>query len=1216
MNEEKAGALSVKLKRLEAYGFKAFADKVTLDFQDGITAIVGPNGCGKSNVVDAIRWVFAERMPTLLRIKKTEDVIFCGSERRKSMSYCEVTLYFDNTLPGRIFKTLDFDEVKITRKVYSNGNSEFYVNDTQVLMRDVLSMVRDTGLGREGYSIVGQSKVEEIITAKPESRRAIFEDAAGVLPAKQARTEAKRNLAEYDNNKKQLEALLGEIERNVNSLERKAEAAKKYLAIRDELMKLEANSYVFQKDNHASQVARLQGLIKGFEEEIQQLNVDYEANGKEFESLMQEQALLDEKLGKVQKEQTELAVKQENILGKGSTYNATKEGLLRTKDDYSTRLTELEREQEKAAQDYRDNYSKKKMAEEELEDAQNDYNEAVKRQNELTTEILDREMALESKNSEINKLLESVGDIRANLGKIEAQKQATLDRIGEYNEEIDSLEKDIETNELAKSAVEAKANKLKTQRDRLNTTIAKLNERYEELEKSINAAKDKQDQYNAEYQGLLSKKNLYEQLVNSKEGFAFSVQQMLKAAKTNEFVASKMIGVVADLIDVKPELQVAIETALGNSIQNIVVANEYDASALIDYQNQHNIGRITYSPLTSVKMRSIEPQCLGILREQGCLGVASKLIKYNSIYESVISNLLGSTVICEDKNIAIDLARKYDYQVRIVTLNGEILATSGTMTGGSRANSMGGILSQETILKETNAAIEKLLQEFKDIKTQYKSDSAEFDDLSGQIEEYEAEAEEANSNYIAEDARYQALADIIVGLLQRLDNAKKGKESMQQQYDVYVEALARVSQQNTDVASNKSDIDTAAREGREEFNSMKEEKTKIDATVSTLRVQIQNLRDKIERHQAELERLEALKETIKSNIETCRGVLSNNESKIENVDTKLKSTVMSEEEKKRLAEIESVIIKIDEEKKEIAEKIKAKSEEKSAISQKILTATDKKSKNEKSLVSLDERIAALEARILEDYNLDYESARKFVEEDFDYTAAQDRIKSLKASRAALGEVDTSSIESYKLEKERFDTKHHEYEDLLKAEEDLKKIIDDLSKEILDKFNTEFAKIQKNFQETFRELFAGGSGQMTIMEPEEGQDPLDAGVEIYAQPPGKRVKNMIALSGGEKALTALAILFAILRLRPLPFCVLDEVDSALDEGNVGVYAKYLKKFANETQFVVITHRKPTMEKSDVLFGITQQERGVSKVVRVSLEEAVKHSKAEAERPGED
>ena len=1202
----------MKLKRIEAYGFKSFADKSSLNFNDGITAIVGPNGCGKSNVVDAVRWVLGERSLKILRGKKSQDVIFNGTERRKAMSYSEVKLYFNNEGPDRIFKTLDFDEVTISRKMYRSGNSEYYINDTQAKLSDIAAIVRETGLGREGYSIVGQNQIAKIVNAKPEDRRAIFEDAAGVLGSKNARRVAMKNLEDYEVNKQQLEALLSEIERNVNSLEKKAEAARKWLEIVDELRTLEANSYIFQKDNQAAQETRIKGQIAGLEEEIAQLNKELDAKSEEFGKLMQDQTDIDEQLSKIQIEHRDLAVKQESILGKGNTYSATKDGLLATKKDYSERLTKLENQLDTISQKYREFFAKKQMAEEDRVDIEEDFNSAVERQNELTRDILERETALESKNSEINKLLESVGDIKANYSKIEAQKQAVLDRIGEYNETINNLQSQIDSNEATKSQFEENVNKLREQKEKLDAAVTRLNNRYSELEESIENARTRTEELNSQFNVLTKQKEIYEGLVKNKEGLGVAVQKLFRAAENNPSIKSKMQGIVADLMSVPKNIQYAIEIALGNSIQDVVVDNEYDARDIINFSKQNNIGRITFLPLTSIKTREIEPQCRGIVNERGCLGVASKLIKYDSKYNNVFSYLLGNTVICDNVDTGIEISRKYYNQVKIVTLDGEVFQTSGAISGGASNKGMGGILSQESRLEEIKQELAKVTKEFGEIKIKYKEDKEEYEDLEGQIEEYEKEADEVTEKYIAENSRFEAIVDILVDLNKRMTQEKAGKKTAEDQYNLYVEALARVDKENQAIKDSKSDVDNAAKEGREAFNSKKREKEEIDKKVAQLSIDLQTNKDLIDRYREELERLDGEKETTKQNIEDCKQILSQNATSLSSVDSKIKNTFMSEEDKKRLREIETVIKQYEDKKAEAIEKAKKVSDEKSEISQKVLDATNKKSQNEKRLVSISERMMALEARILEDYNLDYNSAQEFRDENFDYEAAQDRIKSLKASKNALGAVDVTSIEGYKAEKERFDAKNVEYQDLLKAEDDLRKIIDDLSKEILDKFNSEFAKMQENFQSIFKELFAGGSGRLAIMEPEEGQDPLDAGVEIYAQPPGKTVHEMTLLSGGEQALTSMAVLFSILRLRPLPFVILDEVEAALDEGNVGVYAKYLKKFSKETQFIVITHRKPTMEKSDVLFGVTMQERGVSKVVEVSLEEAVTHSKAGAQK----
>ena len=1201
----------MKFKSIDAYGFKSFADKAHLEFQDGITAIVGPNGCGKSNVVDAVRWVLGERSAKLLRGKSMQDVIFNGTERRKAMSYSEVSLTFNNEGPDRIFRTLDFDEVIITRKLYKNGNSEYYINGTQAKLTDLAAIVRETGLGREGYSIIGQGKIDEIVKSKPENRRSIFEDAAGVLPSKQARREALKNLEDYEINKQQLEALLAEIERNVNSLEKKAEAAKKFFAIRDELMLLEANSYIFQKDNQAAQKERISGLISGLTDEIEKLNKDLEAKSTEFEQLMAEQTQVDEQLSKIQKEQTELAVKQENILGQGNTFSARKEGYLTSKSDYTARLRDLEDDLEKINADIRENFARKQMAEEDKVDIEKDYNEAVARQNELTKEILDRESALESKNSEINKLLESFGDIKANYSKIEAQKQAVLDRIGEYNDDIEDLNNQIDNDEQIRAGFEGTVNKLKEQKDRLEETITRLNNRYGELEDAIETAREQFQDLEGQRQSLEGQRVTYEAIVNNREGFAGPVQKLLKAAKEMPYIQSKLIGVVADLMTVPKNIQYAIEIALGNSIQNIVVENEYNARDLINFQKQNNIGRITFLPLSSYRSRDLEPQCRNIVREKGCLGVASELIKYDKRYENIFSGLLGNTVICENVDIGIELSRKYNNQVRIVTLDGELFNTTGSIQGGA-GNKNAGILSAETRLQEIKESLKDIVGKLRNIKTKYDEDKEEYGDLAEQIEEYENEAEEVTEKYITENSRYEAIINILVDLNKRLEEAKQDKAEAEKQYQIYADALAKVESQNKNISESKSDVDNAAKEGREAFNAKKREKGEVDIKVQQLGIDLQTIKDKIEHYTNELTRLESEKKATNNAIDQCRGVLADYENNIKNIDSKIKSTILSEEDKKRLRDMEVVIGQYEERKRTLIENTRKVSVEKAAISQKVLDATNKKSQNEKRLVTIDERMATLEARMAEEYSLDYESALKYKDDAFEYEPAQDRIKSLKAAKNAIGYVDPNSIEDFKVEKERFDAKNIEYQDLLKAEEDLKKIIGDLTAEILEKFNTEFTKIQQNFQEVFKELFAGGSGRLEIQAPEEGQDPLDAGVEIFAQPPGKKVQEMTLLSGGEQALTAMAILFAILRLRPLPFVILDEVEAALDEGNVGVYAKYLKKFSKETQFIVITHRKPTMEKSDILFGVTMQEKGVSKIVQVSLEEAVKNSKAEAEK----
>ena len=1202
----------MKFEGIEFYGFKSFADKVSVSFNDGITAIVGPNGCGKSNIVDAIRWVLGEQSVKLLRGKKMSDVIFAGTEKRKSMSYAEVSLRFNNAGPDRIFPTLEMDEVTISRKMYRDDSSEYSINGVRARYTDIRALVRGTGLGREGYSIIGQGKIAEIISAKPENRRAIFEDAAGVLGSKIARRDAMRNLEEYETNKKTIESLMTEMQRSLTSLEKQAENAKKYTSIVADLKVLEANAYLFQKENNVVQKEKINAKIKGYIENLEKLDIDSKDWNEKFDKLTDEQRDLDSRLSDIMEEQTKLAVKKENITGQGNTLLAKKEGLLNTKQDYSDRLAKLEQDIRDKDKEIRDANNKISMDNEEKLDIEKDYNDSIKVQNDLMKEILEREQALEDKNSEINKLLESVGDIKANLGKIQGQAESQKERLKEIEEEIKSLDEKIDNNEKISAELEKAVNKSKTTRDNLESTIEKLSNRNAELIDLIDEAEETINKLREDASLRLGKINYLDEMVKNHEGFAAPVQQLLKAADNDPKIKQKILGVVASVIKVEDRLQLAIEAALGNALQNIIVNDEYTARDLIQYQKQNRIGRITFLPLTSYRPRELDPTCLSIVREKGCLGVASKLISYDPKFNVIFAGLLGNTVVIDTIDNAIDIARKYHYQVKIVTLDGEILNTTGSISGGSQKATTTGLIAQEDKLKQLKKEYNEVAKKYNELNVKYKEYKEEKEDINDQLDEYDKEFNDAVRKYLQDNGKYEAIVNVIIDLNNSKDKALENKKKVEDSINIINEALSRANAQSDSINVDKVGKDGEAKTGRDYFNSKKEEKAKLDAKILDMKMKIQELENDIKTQQSNIERLEREKVSTNSEIEICRGVLKTNETNINQADLSIRKTVISKEDLKRLSEIEAVIKKYNARKNEIIEELKIVTKKKDEISSSIVDLTDKKAKAEASLISIDEKMVSLENRIKEEYELDYDSCLELRLAEFDYVEAQSKIKSLKASKASIGPVNLDAVQQFDEEKERFDAKKTEYDDLIKAEADCKKIIDDLSKDILEKFTTEFNKINENFQEVFKELFGGGTGRLEILEPEEGQDPLDAGIEVKIQPPGKRVQHMALFSGGEQALTAMAILFAILKLRSLPFCVLDEVDAALDEGNVGIYAKYLKKFSKETQFIVITHRKPTMEKSDILFGVTMQEKGVSKMVNVNIKEAIEHSTTVAEK----
>lgn len=1201
----------MKFEGIEIYGFKSFADRVTIDFQNGLTGIVGPNGCGKSNVVDAIRWVLGEQSAKILRGKTMQDVIFNGTARRKSLSFCEVDLKFNNEGPNRIFKNLEFDKVIISRKLYRNGNSEYLINGTNAHLRDIRAMIRETGLGREGYSIIGQGKIDEIINSKPEGRRAIFEDAAGVLSSKLAKKEAEANLADYQIKKDQYISLLQEVERSVNRLAKESETAKKAVEIVNRLTYLEANSYVFQKENNGVQKEKIKSKIEGIKEQIESLTKENQKYIDRFTELTEEQKSLDVQLGQIRDEKTKLAVKEESVRGAGNTLLATQEGLLNTKEDYSNRLKDLETENDANNALIRDLIAQKSMTIEERDDLQKEYNAAIKIQSQLMGDILSREQEIELQTKEVTDLIKTLGDIKGDLGKINAQKVAVLDRIADLVEEIASLENQLSEHEKNRDAHESIYQKSKKEKERLDNTVSELLNTFHELRAELEEIRNEAQELQSDISAEKARVAILEDYVNQHSAFSGAVQRLLQAADVDSSISSKILGVVANIVKVEEKYQVAIETALGASIQHIVVEDEEDGKFLIRYLQSRNLGRVTFLPISSFKTRELDPVYMPILKERGCLGIASKLISYPSKFASIMSGLLGSTIICDNIDNAVNIARKYSYGVKIVTLDGEVLNTSGSMSGGSTKSGVS-ILSQEKQLETLQTELKKHEERFNELKRIFKEKNEEYIDIDEQLKEYESNAKIANDNYIRENAIYEAIVSNIIDVQERLEKAKEKKLEQEEKIEIINKALEKIDKQNQDLRGNTSSIDGEAKKNREEFNQKKEEKAKIDARITEIKISLEGLRVKLNQIETDLNQAEEKKKIIKSNIDDCRNILATNDFKLKATTSNISKNVLSEEDKKRLKEIDAVIKKYDERKLEVVEEIRKNDEKRTDISNKLISLNTQKTNHENSLARMDERMNALEIRIREDYDLDYEKALLYKDDEFDFESAQTEIKSLKGQRSQLGPVNYNAVEEYAKEKERFESLDKEYQDLIIAENDLKGVIANLSQEILEKFTVEFNKINEHFKEIFKEVFGGGSGELRIKEPEEGQDPLDAGVDVYAQPPGKKVALLMQLSGGEKALTAIAILFAILRLRPMPFCVLDEVEAALDEGNVGVYAKYLKKFSKETQFIVITHRKPTMKLADILYGVAMQEQGVSKVYYASIEEAIKHSSEIPER----
>lgn len=1193
----------MKFKKMEAFGFKSFADKIEVPLNEGITAIVGPNGCGKSNVSDAIRWVLGEQSAKNLRGKSMQDVIFNGTAIRKQLSFCEVSLTFDNTT--RIFD-IDLDEVVITRKLYRSGESNYLINNTPCRLKDIQALIRDTGLGRDGYSIVGQGRIDEIINAKPENRRNIFEDAAGILTYKKNKIEAEKKLAATDDNIDKIRIAKDSLEGQRNLLERQSRDARKYLETRDRLKVLEANEYVYQFENHEGVKVKIQTRLEGFTQEFEAKSVEAEQNNKEYDLKQMELNNIDVMITRLRDKRTDIAVKAENIKGQGLTMKERISNLQEQKTQCLQRLTQSEKTLEEKNNELKTLNEQYNMTAEDKKAADKKFAEFNNNYIALVNEIVDRDQKIKSANQDLLNALQREGENKVDIGKFTTQREFILTRIAELNGEIQHYDEAIKSHEETKREYEKNVVNMKNDLNRLVISRNEVVSEIRQLQEEQDRARSRSSELNADMsvcrQRIETNKSLRKEYGN------YALKLLMNDAEYDSQLKKRILGVVSDLVNVPKEYEMAIEIAMGAALQNVVVADEEDAKYIIAYIRERRYGRLTFLPLTSVKPRELEREFLPILREHGCLGIASKLIKYDSKYDNVFSSILGRTLIVDNIDNATLIARKYRYAVRIVTLQGDILSTTGSMTGGSKKESSTRVLSYERMIAEDEQRLKDMTAERQKIEKLLSTAEEDLADYQAQLEGYDEDIKNSQVQIATENGKLDKVMTNIQENLNAIQERQKGKSDYENQLEAIENALNLLGEKGKDVNALKENVDSIASKTKEEFDQKSQLKDKLGEELSNLRVQCSTLEQNLENLKENIDRLKSEVETLESEKSDQRNNLHNLEDIIYKL-TNDKSVELPEKYQKQLDEINKQIDEADAYKVKLNETINELVSKKDAISGALIYINENKVKCKNELEKVEENMLALQNKIKEEYDLDYESALALRMEDFDYQECKQEIRRLQKEQKEMGNVNISAIETFR----EVDGMYQEYvgqiDDLQQTSEDLKKLIEDLSKQMLEQFTTEFEKINKNFEIIFKELFGGGTGKLVILPPEEGQSELDAGIEIMAEPPGKKLQSITLMSGGEKALTAIAILFAILKLKAMPFCVLDEIEAALDDANVGLFAQYLKRFSDETQFIVITHRKPTMELADRLYGVTMQEKGVSKVVAVNLADAVKHSKTD-------
>lgn len=1194
----------MNFKKLEVSGFKSFADRLQVSFSEGITAIVGPNGCGKSNVADSIRWVLGEQSAKLLRGHSMQDVIFNGTEKRKSLSYAEVALHFDNR--NKMFP-LDYSEVVISRKLYRSGESEYFLNNTECRLKDIVSLLREGGMGREGYSIIGQGRIESLLSAKPEDRRAIFEEAAGVSKYKAQKRESELKLNRTTDNLTRLIDIRDEKQRHLEPLSNQAEKARKYLAYKEQLKDLDINIYLHQYEyaDKAKQTVlnRLQIVLNNLDNK----NKEYASTNAEFDSILSRIVDVDAK----QKETNQrLLLATVDLEKRSSDERVIKEKQANAEHNVLRLLAERDR----VLQEIEDTHSQIENTNasihllsqrlttdrEKLSTTSVQYIQAV-------DVVIDFEKDTHNDRTALLDTYDKLADIKSNKARLIAEKEALSTKKTEIEQEKQRINQQITESNTQLAEQVALREQLTEHKevllDQINTFETQAKDYLTQLSKISN----EQYNINSEIHALEARLKLASSMRESNEGFVYTVKKLLQDMPNSVQLQQLIKGVVGKVLQVEVKYELAIETALGAAIQNIIVQDEQAAKELIAYLRQKKYGRATFLPLSSVKPRSIDSIYFEHLTQHGVYGVASDIVKYDSALSKAIKSLLGSTIIVDNIDIGIQIAKKCGYSFKIVSLQGDILSANGAITGGQKKEPKDGIsifgqdreyleIEQKltSIKKElsllnnqkdelsihhsnTMLNIDQIGKDIVSVDIKLAKNTQKIDTLAEDLQELESILSDITREFVVVHSKLMTLSKDIDSIERTqatiADNKQATNDEIQKRQTQYTDLLAQRDALNQSIAD--INITLAKQEG--EYNRFMD-------TVDTQKRRLTLLNDTATKLAIDIEQNQIFVNNLKKEIEIIQQNSLENQ-KVQSIQQELNNI---ENQKANLLDQQLEIDK-----------------RRTVLLDELRKLGDQRTKEEAMLNKVDSDIELMEIKISDEYGLSKEDCIPF-KRDIVIGAATKEQNQIKKVIADLGNINLDSIQESQV---LFDEYNHfctQIDDLEKAKADLLKIIKDLNREMAIQFDQEFQKIRQNFVQVFKELFNGGTADLVMQTNDEmtESEKLEAGIEIKAQPPEKRLQSISLLSGGERALTAIAILFAILRLKPMPFCVLDEIEAALDDANAHRFAKYLHRFSKETQFIVITHRKPTMEMADSLYGVTMEEKGVSKIVSVKLNDAIR------------
>lgn len=1181
------------LKRIELQGFKSFADKTVIEVHQGVTAIVGPNGSGKSNISDAVRWVMGEQSAKTLRGGKMEDVIFAGTQKRKPLGYAEVSLVLDNSTH---FLPCDYDEVEITRRVFRSGESEYMINRTACRLKDINELLMDTGLGRDGYSIVGQGKIAEIVSSKGEERRQIFEEAAGISKYRYRKNEAERKLNHTEDNLVRVRDILGELTERVEPLRKQSEKAIRYLDLREELKGIEVSALLEITDAKRAESVKTGELydnaVREFEEAKIQLDEHNEKSDRLYAEIKETDSEIDsqrERLAKLEADGA--AIENERAIIKNNIEN------------HKVNIVRIETEL--AGWSQREEDIKAQIAQ--LQQQKNAENERfLKLTDELETldgedtllgeEVSRRVKALEAAREEVLLLRSKKSEAQSRLDSIDLITQNIETRRFSIEVDIAAASDDISRLTAKCSELTEKAAKAQEEFDKLSGEVFDANQSYHNANRKSGELKTKYNEMSTRLGEKQGRRQMLEEMERGLEGYARSVRDLLRAKDEGRY-SGRLIGVLSKLINVDKKYTTAVETALGNAMQNIVVYDEDDAKEAIEFLKKNHMGRVTFLPVSSQEGRRLDNE-ERVMKNEGVVSVASDVVECDSSVSNVIEALLGRTVIMEDMDSAVRLARATHYKFKIVTLAGELLQPGGSITGGS-VNKAHALLGRKDEIERLAAECDTLSRETEKLEDEI-DDLIELAEKSrkqeAQLREKLSESENKLMKIKAETDMKESLLKMAHERFEKL-NTEKTQISTQQTDTVETKKKLREVLEGSDelienaeaIVKTKQDAVREATVKREqhsgkvidkkmEINSARKDvelaQQRIDDAKSSIINSQSDYKAKLAEKQAQQDMISQLEKQVEDNL------MRQNQCSIaiESIRDEIKSHVSGRSGS-------------DSELEKLREAIKQ-------LNERILVLQGEVVRIETRKAKIEEDLESAANRLWDSYELTYNTALEFKKDIGSLSEAQKTISQLKNSIRALGNINVDAIEEYKEVKDRYEFLSAQVEDMEKAKADLEKLIGEMMAVMREQFAQKFEIINNLFGKSFVELFGGGKAEVKLLNP---LDTLESPIEIEVQPPGKKLQSITLLSGGEHALTAIALLFALLQVSPAPFLVLDEIEAALDDENVYRFADYIRSRGDNTQFVVITHRRGTMEAADILYGVTMQERGVSRLLSMKLED---------------